>query len=129
MDPGNTLGAIVFLAAGTWLGWKVVQGRATGFLTAVAGGGSSNGSGRTAAAASVTQHGGPLAGVDPTASSPFTEPMLNVFSDVFGQNGSLYGSQYEGQYGPYSPNVGGAYAPDPNLSNQVFRQAFGLPPQ
>jgi hypothetical protein len=127
MDPGNTLGAIVFLAAGTWLGWKVVQGKAQNFLAAVAGGGTNGGAGHTPPAPPSTPHG-PLAGVAPQSSpsSPFTAPAPTVFGDVFGQNGSLYGPQYEGAYGPYSPSTSGAFVtPPPNLGPTVFQSVFG----
>jgi hypothetical protein len=107
MDAGNTLGAIVFLAAGTWLGWKVWQGRATGFLSAMAGGGN-GGSGKTGASPPASTIHGPLAGVVPSA--PPTDPLSNpppaptVFGDVFGQTGPLSGPQYESPFAPgYTP--------------------------
>jgi hypothetical protein len=106
MDAGNTLGAIVFLAAGTWLGWKVWQGRATGFLSAMAGG-SSGGNGKTGASPPVPPIHGPLAGVDPyVAPDPYVLPSKppTVFGGAFGQNGSLNDPQSEDPYAPgYTP--------------------------
>jgi hypothetical protein len=134
MDAGNTLGAIVFLAAGTWLGWKVVQGRAQNFLAAMAGGGSGSGSGSdsstgaNSSAPPASIHG-PLAGVTPGAPPSSFPPAPTVFSDVFGQNGGLSGPNYDGPFGPYSPNEGGAYdplifSPPSNIAPQVFSGVF-----
>jgi hypothetical protein len=108
MDAGNTLGAIVFLAAGTWLGWQVVRGRAEGFLAAVAGGGTGadtgKGSGTNTASAPIT---GKLPGVD--LSLPDLSVPPTVYGNAFDQNGSLNAPQYGGAYGQYSPNYGNAY--------------------
>jgi hypothetical protein len=138
VDPGNTLGAIVFLAAGTWLGWTVVSGRAQNFLAAMAGG-KSNGSGGPPGAAKppATVHGGHLAGVnldpaDPsyTPPDPYAIPKTvpNVFGDAFGQNAPLN----SGAYGPYSWDYSQSYdplvfTPQDQLGGQTFNQVFGLP--
>jgi hypothetical protein len=137
MDAGNTLGAIVFLAAGTWLGWKVVSGQAANFLAAMASGkgGSSgkDGSGGPGTPAPATVQHGSLAGVPFTAPDPYVLPNTppTVFGDVFGQNGPLNG----GAYGPYSWDYSNSYAPlDPlvtsphvDLGSQTYSQIFGLP--
>jgi hypothetical protein len=139
MDAGNTLGAIVFLAAGTWLGWKVVSGQAQNFLDAMAigksGGGKTVPGASTGSSPPAVVHNGPLAGVDPSTAStdPYVLPntVPNVFSDVFGQNGSVYGPNHDGPYGPYSWNYGNAYDPlvftPHDLGTQTFNEVFGLP--
>lgn len=128
---GNTIGAILFLAAGTYLGWTVVRGRAASFLNAVAAG--SGGAGPPAKVqgqgpSPVPVQGGPLQGVpfQTTIPNPLTQPIPNVFNDVFGENGSLNGPQHEGPYGPYSPNYSGPeFNPgEPNLGPQIFQGVF-----
>jgi hypothetical protein len=142
MDAGNTLGAIVFLAAGTWLGWKVVSGQAQNFLDAMASGKSSGGGKGVPGAHSgppppaTVQHG-PLAGVDPYVppsdpNDPLNAAIPNVFQDVFGQNGGLYGPNHDGPYGPYSWDYTGTYdplvfTPHDQLGGQAFNEVFGLP--
>jgi hypothetical protein len=104
MDAGNTLGAIVFLAAGTWLGWQVFRGRAVGFLSAMAGEkGGSGGTGASNSAPPQTVHDGALAGVNPAAPQSEFPPAPNVFGDVFGQSGPLSAPQYESPYAPGAP--------------------------
>jgi hypothetical protein len=128
MDAGNTLGAIVFLAAGTWLGWKVVSGQAQAFLAAMASG--KGGGGPGAFTPAVVQHG-QLAGVnltppkvDPTkpytAPDPYVIPNTtpNVFGDVFGQSGPLESTQYESPYGSAAPFDYQGIPPD--LYNWLF---------
>jgi hypothetical protein len=135
MDAGNTLGAIVFLAAGTWLGWKVVSGQAGNFLAAMASGkgGSStgkDGSGSPGTPAPATVQHGPLAGAPFTTPDPYVLPSKppSVFGDVFGQNGPLNG----GAYGPYSWDYSSSYdplvfTPHDELGSQTYNQVFGLP--
>lgn len=124
----NALGAIVFLAAATYLGWTVIRGRAQAFLNAVAGGGGTTGAVPPPPAAHTTI-GGPLSGIN--LGSPNTNPIVdaptpNVFGDVFGQNGSLNAPQYEGFYGPYSP-IESFSPPNPDLGSSAFQGAFGEP--
>jgi hypothetical protein len=133
MDAGNTLGAIVFLAAGTWLGWKVVSGQAQNFLAAMASGKSNAGGGGPGASGPPpVVHGGPLAGVNttPGAPDPYVLPSTppTVFGDAFGQNGPLNG----GSYGPYSWDYSHSYdplvfTPQSNLGTQTYNQLFGIP--
>lgn len=127
----NTIGAVIFLAVGTYLGWTVVRGRAASFLNAVAaGGGGTNAPARAAgqAPSPATVHGGTLQGVplQTTIPNPLDTPIPNVFNDVFGENGSINGPQYEGPYGPYSPNYSGPeFNPGaPNLGPQIFQGVF-----
>lgn len=119
---GNTLGAILFLAGATYLGWTVVRGRAQSFLTAVSGGAGAaqppTPPGKTPANPSTPQ-GGPIAGAqfqfgDQLAPSP------TVAGDVFGTNGNAT----LGPYGPYSPNLTDAY--QYSLSNPLYAQLFNL---
>ena len=116
----NTLGAIVFLAAGTWLGWTVLSGRAQQFLAAMGHGSSSAGGGGGGGAGTppspTVPQGGPVAGAgfnfgDQLSPLNLNAPIPNVFGGAFGENGSLHAPQYEGAYGPYSPNEGAAYDP------------------
>lgn len=126
----NTLGAIVFLAAGTWLGWTVLSGKAQQFLAAMghgtsAGGSGGGGSAGTPPSPSVPQ-GGPIAGAGFNLGGDTFPAIPNVFGDVFGQNGSLNAPQYEGAYGVYSPNEAQSFTPPaPNFAPSVFSGAFG----
>jgi hypothetical protein len=104
---GNTLGAMVFLAAATYLGWTIVRGRAQSFLSAASGGAGATGTDAQASTSSASTPapvvGGPVAG----AGFPFTDlpaaPAPTVFGNAFGQNGSLNSPTTSGPYGVYSP--------------------------
>jgi len=131
---GNTLGALVFLGFGAWLGWQVYRGRAQNLLGAIAqptssGTGGGGGGGGAGAPSPSTVHGGPLQGVPFSQAPPNpidAVPIPNVFGDIFGQSGPLYGPQYGGPYGVYSPNYSGAFVPPtPNLGPSIFNSVFG----
>ena len=112
---------MVFLAAGTWLGWEVISGRAQAFLSAIGHGspGSATGNGGGGGGGHPPPISGPLAGVGFSSLLPDVLPTTapTVFSDVFGQNGSLNSPGNSGPYGLFSPNYGGAY--DPLLYTQT----------
>lgn len=55
-------------------------------------------------------------------------PTPSVFSDVFGQNGSLYGPNVESPYGIYSP-LDTTFGAPTNLAPSIFQQSFGENPQ
>ena len=119
---GNTLGAIVFLAAATYLGWTVVRGRAQSFLAAVSGGGSGAvPPGSPPPKTPGTPQGGPVAGGGFTFGDQLPSLSPTVAGDIFGTSGlPAYGI-----YGPYSPNESNAY--QYNLGSSVYSQLFGLP--
>lgn len=103
---GNTLGAIVFLAAGAWLGWKVVDGEAQAFLAAMARGKGGNGGNPGQPSPQPVVGGGLPAvtqGLAPTQTPPdpyaLPKTVPNVFGDVFGQSGPINAPQYVSPYG------------------------------
>lgn len=131
---GNTLGAIVFLAAGTWLGWTVISGKAQNFLSAMGSRSGNSGAGGKSGTLPPAPTSPPLGGYAGGGFNfgdqldPLSTPIPNVFQDVFGQNGSLNGPGYTGEYGAYSPNESGSFVPpEANLSYPIFQGAFGIP--
>lgn len=86
---GNTLGAIVFLAAGTFLGWLIVKGRAQSFLAALAGG-------------DQQQQQPPPASNAPQPLYPVSVPNA-VTNAVFGPQAPLNGSDNIDPNAPYDP--------------------------
>lgn len=99
----NTLGAMVFLGAGIWLGWQVLNGKAQRFLAAMSGAQPpSGGVGSLGTPTPSTAQGGALQGVNLGApSSPFLPgaPVPNVFGGAFHENGASNASPY----GVFSP--------------------------
>lgn len=104
---GNALGAIVFLGVAGWLGYEIIKGRAQALLLATSGG--TGGAGAPPPAnPQANPITGPLAGIPFVFGPQGPAPPPNVYGDVFGQNGSLFGPNYSsepGGYGPYSPQL------------------------
>lgn len=122
---GNTVGAILFLAGATYLGWTVVRGRAQSFLAAVSGGASGAAQpptppGKTGAGAPSTPQGGPIAGAQFQFGDQLSAPSPTVGGSVFGNNGNAT----LGYYGLYSPDYANAY--QYSLSNPLYAQLFNL---
>lgn len=114
---GNTLGAILFLAGATYLGWTAARGKAQSFLAAVSGGGGS--AAQPPPPPGKTPQGGPIAGAQFQFGDQFA-PAPTVGGTVFGLNGL----PTLGPYGPYSPNESDAY--QYSLSNPLYAQLFNL---